>query len=63
MWTREHWPEEWALTQNNVAAALHRLGEREHDTRHLSEALAAYGPTPEHRLTFRSVLPRREARA
>ena len=27
------------------------------------EALAAYGPTPEHRLTFRSVLPRREARA
>ena len=24
------------------------------------EALAAYGPTPEHRLTFRSVLPRRE---
>jgi len=25
------------------------------------EALAAYGPTPEHRLTFRSVLPRREA--
>lgn len=26
------------------------------------EALAAYGPTPEHRLTFRSVLPRREAR-
>ena len=26
-------------------------------------ALAAYGPTPEHRLTFRSVLPRREARA
>ena len=28
--------------------------------RHL-EALAAYGPTPEHRLTFRSVLPRLEA--
>lgn len=27
--------------------------------RHL-EALAAYGPTPEHRLTFRSVLPRRQ---
>ena len=25
------------------------------------EALAAYGPTPEHRLTFRSVLPRHEA--
>lgn len=25
------------------------------------EALAVYGPTPEHRLTFRSVLPRREA--
>lgn len=25
------------------------------------EALAIYGPTPEHRLTFRSVLPRREA--
>ncbi len=31
-------------------------GAREH-----IEALAAYGPTPEHRLTFRSVLPRREA--
>jgi ribonuclease HII len=28
--------------------------------RHI-EALAVYGPTPEHRLTFRSVLPRREA--
>ena len=27
------------------------------------DALAAYGPTPEHRLTFRSVLPRREAGA
>ena len=27
------------------------------------EALATYGPTPENRLTFRSVLPRREARA
>ena len=27
------------------------------------QALAVYGPTPEHRLTFRSVLPRREARA
>ena len=27
------------------------------------EALETYGPTPEHRLTFRSVLPRREARA
>ena len=26
-------------------------------------ALAAYGPSPEHRLTFRSVLPRLEARA
>jgi ribonuclease HII len=25
------------------------------------EALATYGPTPEHRLTFRSVLPRRKA--
>jgi ribonuclease HII len=25
------------------------------------DALAVYGPTPEHRLTFRSVLPRREA--
>ncbi len=30
-------------------------GAREH-----IEALATYGPTPEHRLTFRSVLPRRE---
>lgn len=28
--------------------------------RHI-EALAVYGPTPEHRLTFRSVLPRRQA--
>ncbi len=27
------------------------------------EALSVYGPTPEHRLTFRSVVPRREAAA
>lgn len=39
-------------------AANKGYGAREH-----LEALATYGPTPEHRLTFRSVLPRREASA
>ena len=36
-------PLQWAMTQNNLGAALSRLGERESGTARLEEAVAAYG--------------------
>jgi hypothetical protein len=40
--TRERVPLDWALTQDNLGAALLRLGERESGTARLEEAVAAY---------------------
>ncbi|MBC7950969.1 MAG: tetratricopeptide repeat protein [Rhodospirillaceae bacterium] len=52
---REHVPEGWAQTQNNLGAALLRLGEREEGTARLEEAVAAYRAALEVRT--RDVLP------
>ena len=41
-WTRERVPLDWAITQNNLGAALWRLGEREDGTERLEEAVTAY---------------------
>ncbi len=35
-------PNDWAMTQNNLGAALSSLGERESGTAKLEEAVAAY---------------------
>jgi tetratricopeptide (TPR) repeat protein len=35
-------PLDWAMTQNNLGAALRALGERESGTARLEEAVAAY---------------------
>jgi tetratricopeptide (TPR) repeat protein len=40
--TRERVPLNWAMTQNNLGAALGTLGERESGTARLEEAVAAY---------------------
>ena len=42
LWTRERVPLDWAMTQNNLGAALSALGERESGTAGLEEAVAAY---------------------
>ena len=39
--TRERVPFDWAVTQNNLGAALFRLGEREGSAARLEEAVAA----------------------
>jgi tetratricopeptide (TPR) repeat protein len=41
--SRDASPQDWATTQNNLGNALFRLGERESGTKHLEEAVAAYG--------------------
>jgi hypothetical protein len=41
-YTRKRVPLDWATTQNNLGAALHRLGRRESGTARLQEAVAAY---------------------
>ena len=40
--TRERVPLDWAVTQNNLGAALATLGEREGETARLDKAVAAY---------------------
>src|SRR5207302_9030562 len=40
-WTRERAPLDWAMAQNNLGNALHRLGEHESETVRLDEAVAA----------------------
>lgn len=40
--TRERVPLDWAVTQNNLGAALSELGERESGTERLEEAVTAY---------------------
>lgn len=40
--TRERSPQDWAITENNLGAALHRLGERQEDPRQLQAAIEAY---------------------
>jgi len=40
--TRERVPLDWAMTQNNLGAALRSLGERESGTSRLEEAVAAF---------------------
>jgi len=42
VWTREHAPLQWAMTQNNLGNALQTLGARESGTETLQEAVAAY---------------------
>jgi tetratricopeptide (TPR) repeat protein len=39
---REKYPDDWAMTQNNLGNALRALGERESGTARLEEAVAAY---------------------
>ncbi len=41
-WTRERVPHDWAITQNNLGAALTSLGERESGTARLEEAVTAF---------------------
>jgi hypothetical protein len=41
-WTRERAPLAWAMTQNNLGAALQTLAARESGTSRLEEAVAAY---------------------
>jgi tetratricopeptide (TPR) repeat protein len=41
-WARERVPLDWAMTQNNLGAALRVLGSRESGTARLEEAVAAY---------------------
>ena len=40
--TRDRVPLDWAMTQNNLGAALQSLGERESGTARLEQAVAAY---------------------
>jgi hypothetical protein len=40
--TRERVPLQWAMTHNNLGAALSMLGERESGTQRLEKAVAAY---------------------
>ena len=40
--TRERVPLDWAMTQNNLGTALMALGEREHGTKRLEQAVGAY---------------------
>tara|TARA_R110002049_G_scaffold141365_1_gene303013 strand:- start:887 stop:1411 length:525 start_codon:yes stop_codon:yes gene_type:complete len=40
--TRASVPQVWAMTQNNLGAALHKLGERQHDAEPLEAAVHAY---------------------
>ena len=47
--TRERVPLDWAKTQNNLGAALKRLGERESGTARLEEAVAVYRAALEER--------------
>ena len=47
--TRERVPLDWAVTQNNLGAALATLGERESGTARLEEAVAAYRAALEER--------------
>ena len=47
--TRERVPLDWAMTQNNLGAALRTLGERESGTARLEEAVAAYRAALEER--------------
>ena len=48
-YTRERVPLHWAATQDNLGNALTRLGEREHGTARLAEAVAAYKAALEER--------------
>jgi hypothetical protein len=48
-WTRERVPLQWAMTQNNLGAALWTLGERESGTARLEEAVAAFRAALEER--------------
>jgi hypothetical protein len=52
-WTRERGPLQWAMTQNNLGAALQTLGERESGTarleQRLEEAVAVYRAALEER--------------
>lgn len=41
-YTRERVPLDWAMTQNNLGSALRNLGEREHDSNKLCDALQAH---------------------
>lgn len=41
-WTRDRVPLGWAMTQNNLGAALQTLGQREPGTARLEEAVTAY---------------------
>ncbi len=41
-YTRARVPLDWAMTQNNLAPALHKHGDRESGTARLAEAVAAY---------------------
>jgi tetratricopeptide (TPR) repeat protein len=45
----ERVPLDWAMTQNNLGAALRALGERESDSARLAEAVAAYREALEER--------------
>ena len=55
-YTRERAPLDWAMTQNNLGAALQTLGEREAGTGRLEEAVAAYRAALEERTRERAPL-------
>ena len=50
---RERVPLDWAMTQNNLGAALQTIGQRESGTARLEEAVAAYGAALEERTRAR----------